>query len=708
MRCLRPFGAVWALVVLLCAQTAYAQDETAPATGTTDLPATENRPEKAPERPTLAVPGEVVVIEDKAPLAPATASARIVGADVIAVTPRRSASDLLTVVPGLHMSQHGAEGKGQQFFLRGFDAVHGADLEALVAGIPINELSNVHGQGYIDLGFVIPEAVLELSAQKGSFSVDQGRFATAGSVAFSLGVPAAARGTRIGYEIGTTNRHRLLAVVAPKNQPEATFVAVEALADAGFGENRDARRLSAIAQYRIPLPFAGDTWVQILGLGYAAGFGEPGVIPLDDYDAGNIGFFDTYSDADGESYRALASVRFHRERGPDRTDAMVYAGWRKLTLSENFTGALLYPEHGDLRRQRHRARRIGVRAHHAHDIGDALTITAGGEALAATFSQSESQLDEQRTPWQRNRDLAGEHVALAAYLGAIVHTERLTIRAGSRIDGLYIHANDAITPMRSGDDFSFAVSPRLSSSLALGQRLSLFAAYGRGVRPPEARAVTAESAPSGSTDPSQDQGKEPRMTVSDAAELGVRYRPAQAVEVGAAAFATWISNELLFDHLSGINIAVGATRRLGGEAFARYVPRPWLTLRADITAVRARFVGSQDPVPNVPTLLAGLEARAALPSGWRGGVRLDYLGPRTLAHNAHGSAHAVVDVIAGYRRGDFRVDLTVENALGSRYHAGEYSYASWFDRTKPRSLLPRIHFAAGAPINARVSITHWF
>ena len=44
----------------------------------------------------------------------------------------------------------------------------------------INEASNVHGHGYVDIGFVIPEAVLSLAASKGSFNLRQGDFATAG------------------------------------------------------------------------------------------------------------------------------------------------------------------------------------------------------------------------------------------------------------------------------------------------------------------------------------------------------------------------------------------------------------------------------------------------------------------------------------------------------------------------------------------------
>ncbi|HWN69146.1 MAG TPA: TonB-dependent receptor plug domain-containing protein [Haliangium sp.] len=101
-------------------------------------------------------PGEVVVIESLAPVIPHTATERAVDAGTIAATARRSADDLLRLVPGLHVRRHGGEGEALQIFLRGFDAVHGPDVEVRVSGIPINEMSNVHGHGYVDVGFVIP------------------------------------------------------------------------------------------------------------------------------------------------------------------------------------------------------------------------------------------------------------------------------------------------------------------------------------------------------------------------------------------------------------------------------------------------------------------------------------------------------------------------------------------------------------------------
>ena len=78
---------------------------------------------------------------------------------MLRAAPHRTGSDLLLTVPGVFVTQHSGEGKAHQIFFRGFDAIHGQDIEFWVAGAPVNEVSNLHGQGYADLHFVIPEVV---------------------------------------------------------------------------------------------------------------------------------------------------------------------------------------------------------------------------------------------------------------------------------------------------------------------------------------------------------------------------------------------------------------------------------------------------------------------------------------------------------------------------------------------------------------------
>lgn len=675
------------------------------------------------EEPAIMAADEIVIIESQAPVGPGTATGRAIDASTIATTSKHAADDLLRLVPGLHISRHGGEGKAPQIFLRGFDAVHGSDIEVRVAGIPINEMSNVHGHGYVDVGFVIPEVVRTLHARKGSFELDQGSFATAGSLGFELGLAGRDRGTRVQYELGTTNRHRVLGIVAPEGQSEATFAAVEAVSDQGFGENRSARRASALGQLRVDLGSGSGAgqdstrFVELMGGVYAARFGEPGTVPVAAVEHGDIDFYDTVVDGGaGSSYRALAGVRLHDERDSGRLEARAHLGWRALELDENFTGYLLYPEMGDRRAQAHESLSGGARASYEHDLTPALSLLAGAGVLADRVEQSEQQLDTMGAPWLEGPALTALQLASDVHVGARVRPHaRLRAEAGARLDAAFIDARD-LRSDAAASDFMTAVSPRLTASFALAPAWTLFGAYGRGLRSPEARAVLAAASPP--MEPDQpgmpgmpgmsDPRRSARIISTDAAELGARGRLGAHVSLGLGAFGTWLGSEVLFDHLSGASLARQPSRRLGLELDVTYQPLEWLSLRGDVSAVDARFTDTDDPVPGAPRLLAALAAQATHRAGFHGGAQLRYLAPRPLAHGATGSAAQVLDLNGGVRLGRYAFTLQIDNALATRWREGEYHYASWFDTSQPRSQLPRLHYTAGHPFGVRASFTAWF
>jgi hypothetical protein len=55
-----------------------------------------------------------------------------------------------------------------------------------VDDVPINLPSNVHGQGYTDLNWLIPEAVSGVDIRKGPYFADVGDFENAGNLHISL------------------------------------------------------------------------------------------------------------------------------------------------------------------------------------------------------------------------------------------------------------------------------------------------------------------------------------------------------------------------------------------------------------------------------------------------------------------------------------------------------------------------------------------
>lgn len=654
-----------------------------------------------------AAGGETIHIADSAPTRPQTASTHLVTDRDFTAAPRRTAEDALRLVPGLALAQHGSEGKGHQFFLRGFDAIHGADLELRVEGIPVNEWSNIHAQGYIDLGFVIPETIRAVEVTKGPYTLDQGAFAMAGSADYRLGIPEGDRGWRSAYTLGSTHRQRGVITYSPENGDGNDFVAVEGLFDAGFGERRKIQRATAIGRSQLhDSPRYGR--LSLLASVVQAKFDLPGTLRADDEQAGRMDHFAAYDDdANGRSQRALASLAYRLQRGERTLDANAFIGVRKLGLLENFTGYLVDPVHGDRRGQHQSTLNTAISALAQVPITASTALRVGGGLRADMFRQSQDHVAMDGAPLERERDLRGTQGMAHAVAGAVWNPgDSVSFHAGARLDVTHVSARDQLADAADRGTL-VAVSPRLSAQWRAASALRLFAAYGRGLRPPEARAYSKFSPERTGMAEELYDGGDAALTNSDAGEVGARWNPNGTIGIGVAGFATHIARESVFDHVSGVNLELRGTRRLGAEVDVEVTPADWLTLGADATYVDARFLGSGRPIPLAPSLMGGLRAAATHPNGFRGGLRVLGIAPRSLPHGAQGEPLISVDATAGYQWRQFRLELEVENLLNRKTRDAEYHYASHWGTTA-YSELPTIHYVAGPPLSGRVTLSATF
>jgi iron complex outermembrane receptor protein len=634
-----------------------------------------------------------------------TASATTISAEEISSIPVRSAEDSLRLAPGLVLVQHGAEGKGQQYFLRGFDAVHGADFEAEVEGMPINEWSNVHAQGYLDLGMLIPETIASVDVLPGPFVLDQGPFSLAGSARFSLGIAQRDRGLRGRIELGSTLRARTLVSYSPRGGDGSRFVAAELMADGGFGENRDSRR--AVVMMRQHLYEGRGNRVSALVIGHSARFGLPGTTSAREYEAGRIDFWGAHDNGRGEAQRAMLGLDWTLERSRQRVRTLAWTGYRRLELMENFTGFLEQPEQGDRRLQQHRGIPFGLRADHRVLLGRRVELQTGLGVRGDVFEQSEQRVDLERRPFETTRAATAVQAdvwALAGVRIAIVPT--LELGTGVRVDVIAISADDRSRDpdAAGGTGLRVAASPKATLRWVALDRLELFLAYGRSFRPPEARAFTSyDPERMGLSDDVVDE--RPRITTVDGGELGLRWVPDPRIALHLVGFATYVARESIYDHVSRTNLVLSASRRFGGELSIHARPLPWLGLTGNITAVDARFVESRNPVPLAPPLVGSLHAWLAHRLGATAGLMLVGWAPRPLPYGARGSGLARLDATFGWQHERVRVDLAIENVLGLRLREGEYSFASNFRPGQAASQLPTLHYVPGPPLTARLSVT---
>ncbi|HEX4514756.1 MAG TPA: TonB family protein, partial [Polyangiaceae bacterium] len=230
-------------------------------------------------------------------------------------SPSDNASKLLQSATPILLTNEGGEGHAEQVFLRGFDAGEGQDIEFSVDGVPINESGNLHGNGYADTHFIIPELVESLRVVEGPFDPRQGNYAVAGSADFQLGLPK--RGFLAKYTGGSFNTQRGLLMWGPEGMSDRTFVGAELYSTDGYGQNRDATRGSAMAQYEGKL---GEKGLYRVGAqAYSTHYHAAGLIREDDYKSGKIGFYDSYD---------LSS--FAREAVPEGGDSSRYSVWGAL------------------------------------------------------------------------------------------------------------------------------------------------------------------------------------------------------------------------------------------------------------------------------------------------------------------------------------------------------------------------------------------
>lgn len=695
-------------------------------------------------------------VEVRAPRA--AASEVVLGREELAVQNARSAEDFLRRVPGAFVVQHGAEGKGPQLFLRGFDAVHGADVELRLHGVPLNEPSHVHGQGYLDLAFIIPETVEAVTVQKGSFDVGQGPFANAGTARLEVGAPAPGALTKI--ELGTPGRARLVASLAPRRpsgERPGAFVAVEALRDGGFGRARRAERLSLNGLWEArflegdPLfPTGVDVKAGIFL--YGGRFGLPGALRLDDVHRGERDFYDAYFAGEGTSLRTLAFAGAKTRLLGVTAEARAFAGLRHLALDESFTGYLEDPDLGDARRQAQTSGDAGATLELRRALFPGLVGVLTAEGRETLGHQTVSALDARRDLVRVDTSRAFSATSFGAS-GGLLYTagDWLRLTGGIRAESFYVSALDEKRMPMLGQEpalgaesplglehFGAALLPRVTASvkpLPFGplDGIRLFGAAGRGVRPPEASPVTVV-----------DEDGEVRgpllfptvlavggVTVAENAELGVVWEsPARRYELSASTFGVLVMNEVLFNHVAGTTELTGASRRLGAELRVDARPVPWLTVGADVTAVHARYLtadGEQSPgdgsllpetagsllfgeawVPGVAPLMAS--GRLTLePFPWLTvGGRTLLLSARPLRFGAAAPPVAVVDAFADARWRFLALGLEVDNVLDARYAEGASTFGSWWDKSQPRSALPATHVFAGTPRLIRLSLAITF
>ncbi|MBV6422351.1 MAG: hypothetical protein NAOJABEB_00129 [Steroidobacteraceae bacterium] len=638
--------------------------------------------------------------------APRAASEGTVLGEQLEHRPLLRVGELLETVPGLIVTQHTGDGKANQYFLRGFNLDHGTDFTTHVDGVPVNMPTHGHGQGYMDVNFVIPELVDRVVYRKGTYYADLGNFSAAGAADLRF---AEAVRPFVAVSAGEASYARAVAAGAVAFGPGTLLAAAEYDgSDGPWALPQDLRKANAVLRWS---QRTEDSGLQVSLMGYDSEWTATDQIPrraVLDGRLDRFGFIDPT--AGGRSHRYSLSAAGHRSLAPGRLEFSAYAIDYALQLYSNFTYAL-DPVNGDQFEQSDDRRVYGGALTWSQPLalgaGES-TWHIGIDVRADDISPVGLYLTTARA---RRETIREDRIAQALTSAWTAMATRwspwLRSEVGVRVDRLdYDVASDRAVNSGAGHDS--LVSPKGSIALGPWRDTEFFVAAGRGFHSNDVRGATIAVDPTDGVTPVD---RVTPLARADGTELGLRTALVPRTQVSLSIWRLDLASELLFVGDGGTTEATRPSRREGVELGVYSRPLDWLILDADFAASSARFrdqdiVGNR--IPGAIERVASLGLTVTRDSGWFGGVRVRYLGPAALIedNSVRAPGSTLVNVEAGRRIGDhWRIALQLFNAFDRKVDDITYYYESrlpgeaapvedlHFHPAEPRTLRGTVHYS---------------
>ena len=564
----------------------------------------------------------------------ASASAGTYTSELIKDRPLLRPAEVLELVPGLIVTQHSGAGKANQFFLRGFNLDHGTDFATYVEGIPVNLPTHAHGQGYMDLNWLIPELISHADYWKGPYYAENGDFSSAGAerISYLRELPQ----TLFLGTYGSYNYARGLVAASPEVGGGRLLFALEGAHEDGPWEVPEAFwKVNGVLRWTRQL---GNGTLSLLGMGYWGQWNATNQVPQRAIDSGEVGRFGSLSPSDGGwSHRFNLSLGWEGEAAGGRLSANVYAVNSALELFSNFTYYLSDPVNGDQMEQMERRWFGGTSGHWTWSSsigGTDVTWEAGWDArldqidplgLFPTVDRTRLGTVSLDKVFQANGALWGQVGArITPWFRAIV---------GLRGTAYYFDVRSN-NPLNSGTSTAGLLLPKATLTFGPWARTELFLNFGEGYHSNDARGITA-------TVDSRTGAPIARVTAlprSIGGEVGVRTELVPHLQSSLALWILYLDSELVWDADRGTTSPSASTRRFGVEWANSYQPLPWLLLDLNVAWSQAVFTADDpttgelkgQPVPEAIawTVASGVTVRELGP--WSASLFVRYFGPRVL------------------------------------------------------------------------------
>ena len=563
------------------------------------------------------------------------------------LAPQYRPGQLLETIPGLIVTLHSGEGKANQYLLRGYNLDHGTDLETYVDGMPINQPTHAHGQGYTDLNFMIPELAGRLSYTKGPYYADVGDFGAVGSV-------------RVGYRdtiedqlsatLGSLGFQRLFSAGSQPMGNGNLLAAVEVQHyDGPFVTPDDARKENFVLRYSQGDDRNGYSLTAML---YHQLWTNTTDIPIRAITEGLVpNRFGTLAPTDGgRAWRSSLSFSDHATVGDGQLTSSAFFIDNQLHLWNDFTHFLVDPAHGDQEDQFENRRAFGAKT------GYTLPVTWGSIPNVITVGALTREdlvyvgrlpsLD--RVPLPAADDPPSFSNEDQVYLFAGAAWAQATTRwsphfrsvLGFRAD--YQHGTDidylAAMHQQSGPGYggysnsgtARQVLPQPKASLIFtpADAVELYLSAGRGFHSADIRGVNQAT--------SIDLGlpHTPLLAKQEGQEIGVRANPRPNLSLTFAYYNLWQQSETIIDPDLGQDAAGPPSRRYGYEINVTYQINRYLELYGSYSGDHTHFTRPFDDgtghlgeyITDAPLATGALALYLMNLGRWSGGLDYRYLG----------------------------------------------------------------------------------
>lgn len=614
--------------------------------------------------------------------------------------PLSRVGELVENVPGVIATQHSGTGKANQYFLRGFNLDHGTDFAAFVDGAPVNMRSHGHGQGYLDLNFLIPELVERIDYRKGPYFADVGDFSAAGTVMFKtidrLPQPI------VEATLGSYGYYRALAAGSLSVRDGDLLVALDGtLSNGPWTLDEDLQKVNALVKYSQGTPDHG--W-NLSFTGYHARWNATDQVPERAIADGLISRWGNIDPALGGK-----TTRLGLNGGATLGDTQInlYGVYYRFALTSNFTYFLNDPVNGDQFRQRDQRGVFGgsVRRKWATQIaGLPLALSVGGDArwdhigkigLYSSVGGTTSGTIRQ--------DKVDEYSGALFAEGTASLTDRLRLTLGLRGD-LYGYDVTAQTlPANSGKGSDAMLSPKVALAWRALDHLEFYANYGESFHSNDVRGATISIDPVAGNPVDRVQA----LVKARGAEIGARIETPR-LTVSLVGFTLGLASELVFVGDGGGTEPNDATRRLGAEASLFWRPTDWLTIDAAAALTHARFhavTSGEDRIPNSVSEVISAGAAIELGHGLTGSLRLRHFGASPLIEDGsvRSDRTTLVNLGVYYRIGSAKIGVDVLNLFDANDADISYFYASRL-RGEPSEGVEDRHIHPVEPRQVRVSL----